>query len=282
MGVSHRRVSHVHVCWYMEYLAAHSYTPGAISNHVSHLRTFYRLSGLHAAPLHHLRVQLALRAVSMNIRRPSQVKLPVPPHVLKQVVQAVMATQDSHALVLALLIMFIGFARQSSVAPPTVCAFDPTRHLTRADAVPSDRGLAITIKWSKTLQKSSDLKTILLPPTDDPVLCPLAAYRRVVAAAPGAPPEAPLLAFKDGHPLTTRYIARRWHQALKDLASPPRLTPFTASERAGPLMHIMTAVRILTMSWPRARGALTPSAHTSSPRRAPPTQYTELSHHSDS
>ena len=215
MSVSYKKISYVHPCWYVEYLARHHYTAGAISNNISHLRTFYRLAALDPAPLNHYRVSLALRAVAMNIRRPPADKLPVTPAVLKAVLQQFNKGPEPLPLVLAILIMFLGFLRQSSVAPPSVAAFDCTRHLTRGDAHIAPGGLVITIKWSKTIQKAADMKTVLLPRTRDPTLCPVKAYRAYTAAYPDACPQAPLLVFSDGNPLTTRYIARRWTSALK-------------------------------------------------------------------
>ena len=213
--VSYRRISYVHPCWYVEYLARHHYSAGAISNNISHLRTFYRLTGLDMAPLNHFRVSLALRAIAMNVRRPPADKLPVTPTVLKAVVAQLAQGPEPLPTVLAILIMFVGFLRQSSVAPASVAAFDSSRHLTRADAYIAQDGLVIKIKWSKTMQKAADMKSILLPRTRDPALCPVRAYQAYAAAFPRAPPQAPLLVFADGNPLTTRYIARRWTLALK-------------------------------------------------------------------
>ena len=221
MHVSYKKISFIHPCWYIEYLARYQYSAGAISNHISHIRTFYRLAGLNTAPLTHYRVSLALRAISMNIRRPPTDKLPVTPAVLKAVIAQLKGEQDSLPLILGILIMFVGFLRQSSVVPGTVAAFDPTRHLTRKDVRRTPKGLAVAIKWSKTIQRAADLQTILLPQTRDPTLCPVLAYRAYTTARPDNRPDAPLLVFKDGNTLTARHIARRWTGALKGAGLSP-------------------------------------------------------------
>ena len=210
----------MHPCWYIEYLAERDYTAGSISNHLAHIRTFYKLAGLRDAPLNHYRVNLALRAAAMNIRRRAVQKQAVTPAMLKAVVRVLYTQPDPLPITLAILIMFIGFLRQSSLAPPTVSTFDHTRHLTRADARISEQGLVIRLKWSKTLQKSCDLKNILLPPTQDKTICPVETYKAYVAAYPATRQSAPLLSFKDGQPLTTRHIARRWTQAVKQAGLP--------------------------------------------------------------
>ena len=206
--IKYTRVSYCHICWFVEYLASRGYSPGSIHNNIAHIRTFYKLAGVKDAPLYHYRVTLALRAVSTTIRRKSVAKLPVTPMALKAVLVIVRTHQDPLPLILAILLMFLGFLRQSSVSPPTARAFDPTRHLTQEDATLTQQGLIIKLKWSKTIQKSCDLKTLLLPATKDRNTCPVRAYKAYMKSRPGAHPQDPLLTFEDGNPLTTRYIAR--------------------------------------------------------------------------
>ena len=220
ISVPYKRPSFIHPCWYIEYLARHHYSPGAISNHISHLRTYYRLAGLDPAPFHHFRVSLALRAVAMNIRRPQAEKLPVTPKVLRAVLTRIRQGPDHLPLTLGILIMFLGFLRQSSVVPGSVGAFDPSRHLTWADATATPTGLVIKIKWSKTIQKAADQKSILLPQTNDRSLCPVRAFKAYASTIQRPHHDAPLLTFRDGNTLTTRYIARRWSTALKEAGLP--------------------------------------------------------------
>ena len=151
----------------------------------------------------------------MTIRRPSAPKLPVTPDVLKKALAELRKSQDHPPISLAVLIMFLGFLRQSSVAPATTSAFDPTRQLTWADIHMSAAGLAVAIKWSKTIQRAADMKTVLLPSTQDPALCPVRAFRLYAATRPHQLSKAPLLTFADGNAITSRYIAKRWGQAVK-------------------------------------------------------------------
>ena len=151
----------------------------------------------------------------MNVRRATNDKLPVTPSILKAALTHINAQPGSEPVTLGIILMFVGFLRQSSVAPATVATFDPTRHLTHADTWPTPRGLVVRIKWSKTIQRAADLKTIVLPPTADPKVCPIKAHAACRAASPSLQPTAPLLAFKDGNPVTARYLARRWTAALQ-------------------------------------------------------------------
>ena len=201
---------------------------------MSHLRTYYRLAGLRDAPLHHYRVSLALKAVSTTIRHNPDTKLPVTPAILKQVISHLPPGPLFLPVKLALLIMYMGFLRQSSVAPPTVKAFDSTRHLTWADITDTPKGLSLTLKWSKTIQKSQDAKRLLLPPTQDNTLCPVRTFRQLKASI-GAPrlPSSPLLTFEDKRPITVRVVARIWTQAIKDAGLSPTAYSLHSLRRGG-------------------------------------------------
>ena len=231
--VRHTKLSYIHPCWYIEYLARLSYTPGVISNHISHLRTFYKLAGLNAAPLHHYRVNLALRAVAITIRHTPVPKLAVTPDILRKVLKALRATPDSQGVVLAVILMFMGFLRQSSLTPLTVKAFDPSRHLTRGDIARTDLGLSLRIKWSKTIQRSCDMKTILIPPTADPDLCPIRAYAAYNVAFPSRGRHTPLLVYADNNPITTRYISRAWSRAVGEAGLPQAAYSLHSLRRGG-------------------------------------------------
>ena len=104
--------------------------------------------------------------------------------------------------------------RQSSLLPSSVKAFDASRHPTRADVTPTSEGITIKLKWSKTLQRSCDLRVLHLPATQDPLLCPLRAYTRYTRSAPARSESAPLLALPDGNPATITLVTRLWKRAL--------------------------------------------------------------------
>ena len=210
----------------MEHLAAQGHAPPSISNSISHLRTYYQLAALDTSPLHHFRVGLALRAISITIRHVPDSRDPVPPDLLRRVMADVHRLSSAPATRLALNLMFMGFLRQSSVAPQTVASYDHTRHLAVRDLHLSDHGLTVHIKWTKTLQSSAEATSILLPPTEDSLLCPVKAYAAYCEAAPtGRPPTSPLLVHDDGNTLTVPFIRRQWNELLKrDGADPARFS----------------------------------------------------------
>ena len=58
---------------------------------------------------------------------------------------------------------FYRFLRLSNICPPTVAAFDASRHLTPADVIFTGKFLKLKIKWSKTMQTRDKVHIISLP-----------------------------------------------------------------------------------------------------------------------
>ena len=222
LQINYKRLAFHHVCWYIEHMARQGHAPLSISNAISHLRTFYLLAGLDTQPLHHFRVGLALRAVATTVRHTPTPKDPVPPALLKRALEFLHKAQSPQATRLAIILMFMGFLRQSSVAPQSVAAYDHTRHLTASDLSLVPEGLVVHIKWTKTLQRSADATSILLPPTADTSLCPVRAYHlyRREVPAPSAP-QSPLLVHADGNALTVPFIRKQWTLLLQLAGADP-------------------------------------------------------------
>ena len=230
--VNYKRITYYHVCWFLEHLAAAAYTPGTISNILSHLRTYYKLASLHEAAWHHYRVGLALRAIAIADRRPLNSKDPATPQTLRAALAHINTLQHPRPIKLAVLLMFMAFLRQSNLAPPTVAKFDATRHLRPADITAKSDSLTIKVKWTKTIQKASDAKTIIVPATGDKDLCPVTAFNQYVREY--RPPAAgPLLLFPDGNPMTVRYIAKQWQLLLKRAGLPSAALSLHSLRRGG-------------------------------------------------
>ena len=224
LGLNYRHLSYIHVCWYVEYLARHNANPASISNAISHIRTFFTLVGLSLAPLKHIRVFLALRALPITMRHTPNPKDPVTPQLLKEALANAHRLPNPKPVKLALLLMFMGFLRQSTVAPYSVKGFDPTRHLTTQDLTITPTGLRVAVKWTKTIQSSANATCVLLPSTRDTTICPVTAYRALMEAdTPHRPPTAPLLRHRDGNPMTVPYLRRQWALLLGMIGKSPTI-----------------------------------------------------------
>ena len=88
------------------------------------------------------------------------------------------------------------FARKSNMVPPSNTAFDLSKHLARGDVFVSDSGLAVLIKWSKTIQCGErHLLVPLLELAGNP-LCPRRAFVFMTSRLP-ASPGSPAFVFLD-------------------------------------------------------------------------------------
>ena len=121
-----------------------------VANSISHLRTYYALEGLSTRPWYHQRVGLALRVVMNHSQSPlSHLHLP--------------CSHSPEATCLALLLIYMGFLHQSSVAPLTVHAFDHTHHLAAGDLTLVPNGLVVSVKLTKSFSSPLTRPRFFLP-----------------------------------------------------------------------------------------------------------------------
>ena len=75
----------------------------------------------------------------------------------------------------ACLVGFFGLLRKSNLFPPTLQGFDPSKHLSMSDFLIREWGLAIQIRWSKTVQKKERVLQVPLLAMPGHPLCPVTA-----------------------------------------------------------------------------------------------------------
>ena len=114
--VRYQTINSSHVCWYIEYLARHVSSPATISNHLSHLRTYYRMAGLDLSPLLAPRVATAIRGIQMCKRHTPTSKPPATPQLVREVLRCKDVLDYPEQLSAAIVFMFMGFIRQSNLA----------------------------------------------------------------------------------------------------------------------------------------------------------------------
>ena len=210
-----------HVCWFMEHLADRGLESTTITNHLSSLRTYFGMAGLNNSPLYVRVVINAMRGISINIRHTPAPALLITPQAISTVLANAGQLQYPSHIRLAVVWMFMGFLRQSNLAPKTTATFNPTRHLTRGDVKMEPGELTITHKWLKTMQKSSTPTTITLWAKPGSSVCPVAAYQDLLRHAPTYHRDQPLLQYADYNPMMAPYIAKCWARLL-DIAGLPR------------------------------------------------------------
>ena len=118
--------------------------------------------------------------------------------------------------------MFYGALRLAEILPPTIKAFDPTRHLTRADVWTSDHKLHIRIKHAKNLQLYNQSRVIVLAQSPELALCPVRAVQKVLTTSPTVEPIQPMFVFPQStRPLPASYARKNWGTVVKSLAMDP-------------------------------------------------------------
>ena len=221
------------VCWYLEHLAHKGLVHTTIANHLSALRTYFAMAALDRSPLHSSVVNQAMRGLALNLRHTPDPARAVTPDVLTRAMAHLATLQYPHHVRLAVVWMFMAFLRQSNIVPRTTGTFDPTRHLTRDDIAVAQDSLIVSLKWSKTSQKSHTPTTVTVWALPGSPICPVTAYNTLLAHAPTRWAGQPLLQFKDGNSMTSPYIARNWLTLLKAANIPSHKLTLHGLRRGG-------------------------------------------------
>ena len=205
---------------FIQYVKPRMKSPASIRNLIGSLSTAFKRADLDATVFSAFKVQNALRSIEINSRYRPDPKLPINPEQLDQVIGRMRRDRHDPSIICAIAFAFTGLFRQSNLAPTLESKFDPTRHMTRRDIVRANQGLEVTIKWSKTIQRTQDATTITLPRISGREFCPVVAYDALTLSNPLKRDSAPLFATREGRPLSLGLLKRAWKETLVDLALP--------------------------------------------------------------
>ena len=222
-----------HILAYIEYLAQHFKSPQSVKNSISSLSTAMKRAGRPLQVLSHFKVQLATRAIEINMRHVPTRKRPVTPKELDDITKSVWYNTRNISAVCAIAMAFTGFLRQSNLVAKSAAAFDPTRTMTRADVTKTGAVLNVTLKWSKTIQRTADAAHITLPSIKGRWFCPVATYSAMVQALPTTHQDQPLFVHKDGKPLTVRYLTKVWKDGVRTVGLDPQSISLHSLRKGG-------------------------------------------------
>lgn len=209
------------ICMYCEFLARSFSSPKTIRNYISGVRLMHKYVHASADSIHSFELELMLRALDVNLRHVPNQRLPISESLLSKLC-TLCDTLDSFGSTMkcAILLSYFGFLRQCNLAPKSARFFDPSRHTCRGDVIVHPPGLILVLKWSKTLQKSSQYVNIPIPGIPGHPLCPVRAYQQMTRAVP-ASANHPLLLVSDAggvtSPLTLRGLARAFQVLITSL-----------------------------------------------------------------
>lgn len=118
-------------------------------------------------------------------------KEPMTPRLLSVLLAHLNVNNPKHAMTwAAALLLFFGLLRRSNV----LCMpkdFDANFHLRRRDLLLSQRGVLVTIRWSKTDQFRNRKRVIPYPRMIGHSLCPTSAVFKALTLTPNACPDGP-------------------------------------------------------------------------------------------
>ena len=150
--VSLNKVSLMCILVYLAILVKNGVFTNMVANHVSGIKAQFIMYDLNYCVFDHSKVKYYIRALKINCLH-VMVKMNIMSlEVLKQLINECNFIYAGKVFQAIFLIAFFGFLRISNLAPHSVGAFDPSKHLTLADITFNSTGMTLTIKWSKTMQ----------------------------------------------------------------------------------------------------------------------------------
>lgn len=214
LGLDYNRPSISLAMAFIEHLAATQRTAASVISTVSTLKAALLRHSISTRAFAAPPVELLIRSVKINKRTPAKQRPPVLLHQLRAIVTQLHHVDYSAQMKVVVILLFTTAFRQSNLAPTSVGAFDPTRHLTRADVRLMVGGVHILEKWSKTRQQIVNDRWISVPRVVGSLLCLHAALTRLLRVSPSTSRTQPLLVFDDGNPIPASFISRQFKAAL--------------------------------------------------------------------
>ena len=169
---------------------------------------------------------MVLRGIKRQNGAEVKRKLPITPDLLLQIRTTLNFSLPPDVLFwAAALTAFFGLFRKSNLCPPSVKQFDPAKHFTTADLTRSVRGLALRVKYSKTIQFRERDYQVPLPFLSNHPLCPVTALLALLKVQSAGLPPKPLFAVQ-GQLLTQPQFVTQLKSSITKLG-------YQASEYSG-------------------------------------------------
>ena len=211
---------------FIEFLQFNGLSPSSISAYIHSLHSKFK--NLPSAPLYHHSVSLMLRSLALNMPQIRRVKGIFDIPSLLAIVKACDSLSLGFIYSPLFLIAFFAFLRLSNLVPTSSSTFDPLVHLYRGVVIFEPHFTTLVIKWSKTLQLTSQFATVQIPVLGTSPLCPVAALKNLFKKFP-LPHNAPLFAIPQSPSfsvLTQSRVKKTLSAILSSLHIDPSSHPF--------------------------------------------------------
>ena len=178
------------ICAYSCFLAENFKSFNSVQNYMSGVKTWSSLLEYNNDAFQSPMLKLTLTGLSkLNLSVPNR-RLPFQPQHLLDIYESLDLTLTEDSTLWALLLVaFFAMLRKSQFANTSRKSFSVNEQLTRGDFRFTEKGMVITIKWSKTRQRHNQLHIIPLSRLPIASLCPVTAYSHMLEVLPALPDE---------------------------------------------------------------------------------------------
>ena len=235
IGVSHINIDPGVVIAFIEYLVLNDLTHGTILGYISSLKQCYKMYNLCHQAFEHEWVRLAMRGISRTVLSSVRVKAVFDVQQVLRIVEICDTVPYGVTYKCVFLTALFGFLRLSNLVPTSSTTFNVLEHLARGDIFSGPTHWTMLVKWSKTLQKSSQFATVQLPVLKGSPLCPVRALQTMLHQIPLGN-NSPMFCYLQGNEVLS-LTQSKVRKMLKDIVSymglSPERYPFHTFRRTG-------------------------------------------------
>ena len=196
-----------HILAFLEFLVFNKFSPSAIVNIVSAVKSRLQAYGVSITPWTDTRVSLFTKSLYHCKKFKAHLPRVIDVKMLTDIVKVCDSTSFGFVFKAAYLIAFYSFLRISNLVPHCTKSFSLMHQLARGDVFFATPGLHLLIKWSKTLQKRNKAVIIKVSEIPGSILCPVSAVKELLRLTPGHA-DSPLFQVKLGAVWTANFASR--------------------------------------------------------------------------
>ena len=220
---------------YLKFLVQNDLRATSLRNHLSILKHLFLLFEWPTCIFHTRKVSLFIKSVQnnapLNVRVTGVFSVPM----LQKIICVIQRYTYAKLYTVLFLTAFLGFFRLACLLLNAVAHFDKTRHFIQNDLVFGPPGLHLIMTCAKTMQTSGQVQVVQLPQLTDPMLCPVAAYKKYLASVPIDKnlPLFQILVKQQWQPLTAFKACSFLKLAVTSIGLDPKIYTFHSFRRSG-------------------------------------------------
>ena len=174
------------LCLYAQFLSRTFKSVDSIRKYISGVRTLHTLTDVAYGAEGSIELKLTIRGLRRLKGHLPRQAAPLTPHILRRMYYELDFSRPVDVVMWALmLVAFFTMSRKSNLVTTGRDKFNPNKQLCRSDILVGDKGLVVVFRWSKTNQFHSRVHLVPVLAIPGSVLCPLAAYKRMLSMLPG-------------------------------------------------------------------------------------------------